>query len=64
MNLKLGRNTKYPGWSMIFIFQAEGLVTLGENSSTWEKNWFELIDQIWQHNQSSEEKKYFFLCMP
>lgn len=29
----------------------------------WEKDYFNLLDKIWNHNQQSEEKKYiFFIC--
>ena len=29
----------------------------------WEKEYYSLLDQIWQHNSTSEEKKYvFFIC--
>ncbi|HCY77052.1 MAG TPA: GMP synthase [Ignavibacteriales bacterium] len=34
----------------------------GENQQ-WDKDYFSLIDKIWNHNQNSEQKKYiFFIC--
>lgn len=34
----------------------------GENQQ-WDKDYFNLIDKIWNHNQTSEQKKYiFFIC--
>jgi GMP synthase-like glutamine amidotransferase len=34
----------------------------GENQQ-WDKDYFNLIDKIWNHNQNSEQKKYiFFIC--
>lgn len=33
------------------------------NTKPWEKQWHELVDQIWAHNQTSEKKKFvFFIC--
>jgi len=51
---------KVPGLEYDIYISSGGPGDPRENSSTWEKNWYELIDQIWQHNRSSEEKKYFF----
>jgi GMP synthase-like glutamine amidotransferase len=31
-----------------------------ENSGTWEKHWYQLVDKVWRHNQTSQQKKYFF----
>lgn len=34
----------------------------GENQQ-WDKDYFNLIDKIWNHNQTSEQKKFiFFIC--
>jgi len=34
-----------------------------ENIAGQEKQWYQLIDQIWRHNQTKEDKKYvFFVC--
>src|SRR5690606_6116204 len=34
----------------------------GQNKK-WEKNYFNLLDSIWNHNQNSENKKHvFFIC--
>lgn len=35
-----------------------------EGNGVWDKNWFHLIENLWQHNQNtSDKKKYvFFIC--
>lgn len=33
------------------------------NTKPWEKQWYELIDQVWINNQTSKKKKHvFFIC--
>jgi len=33
------------------------------NTKQWEKQWHQLVDQIWSHNQVSDRKKFvFFVC--
>ncbi|MCC6255790.1 MAG: GMP synthase [Ignavibacteriaceae bacterium] len=34
-----------------------------DENKKWDKDYFTLIDKIWSHNQSSDQKKYiFFIC--
>ncbi len=57
------REHRLPGLNYDIYISSGGPGDPRRNTKTWEPEWYRLIDQIWQHNLTSERKKFvFFVC--